>query len=374
MELERLAVPPRGPRELPLALLELGCSGRFELLSGAPGEAEGPEPRQTLPRGPPPFAPPLPAQLELRFLGTPEGLPIHGMDRARRQWLRTPDPRALFALEPTPVGGGLRAQRDPQSGALLGFAEELLPSVGLSPSNSSSLRRPPGTPGESLRGGLSSAPFCPGGWDEPTLEQVGTPGPGGEEENVDFESDLLTTPPGMKRGVEFKPRAPPGGPLSLSSLLETLESLELGGEGPPWDPPETPRNGEGPPETPGNGERPPGTPRNGEGAPETPPRRWDSLEELLDKGQESGAPPGPPQDPPEEVWAELVDTGTPLEGFEELLPNPAHKWSFRPDPFQQRAALCLEQGHSVLVAAHTSAGKTAVAEYAIGLARRHMTR
>lgn len=42
------AVPPRGPRELPLALLELGCSGRFELLSGAPGEAEGPEPRQTV--------------------------------------------------------------------------------------------------------------------------------------------------------------------------------------------------------------------------------------------------------------------------------------------------------------------------------------
>ncbi|XP_058684946.1 LOW QUALITY PROTEIN: superkiller complex protein 2-like, partial [Poecile atricapillus] len=31
-------------------------------------------------------------------------------------------------------------------------------------------------------------------------------------------------------------------------------------------------------------------------------------------------------------------------------------------------------GHSLLVAAHTSAGKTAVAEYAIALARRHMTR
>ncbi|XP_027766459.1 helicase SKI2W-like, partial [Empidonax traillii] len=50
------------------------------------------------------------------------------------------------------------------------------------------------------------------------------------------------------------------------------------------------------------------------------------------------------------------------------------QWPFSPDPFQQRAALCLERGQSVLVAAHTSAGKTAVAEYAIALARRHMTR
>ena len=34
----------------------------------------------------------------------------------------------------------------------------------------------------------------------------------------------------------------------------------------------------------------------------------------------------------------------------------------------------LERGDSVFVAAHTSAGKTVVAEYAIGLAARHMTR
>lgn len=32
------------------------------------------------------------------------------------------------------------------------------------------------------------------------------------------------------------------------------------------------------------------------------------------------------------------------------------------------------QGHSVFVAAHTSAGKTAVAEYALALAAKHCTR
>lgn len=34
----------------------------------------------------------------------------------------------------------------------------------------------------------------------------------------------------------------------------------------------------------------------------------------------------------------------------------------------------LEMGDSVFVAAHTSAGKTVVAEYAIALAEKHMTR
>ncbi|XP_058684629.1 superkiller complex protein 2-like [Poecile atricapillus] len=45
----------------------------------------------------------------------------------------------------------------------------------------------------------------------------------------------------------------------------------------------------------------------------------------------------------------------------------------KPDPFQQRAAVPGARS-LLLVAAHTSAGKTAVAEYAMGLARRHMTR
>ena len=36
--------------------------------------------------------------------------------------------------------------------------------------------------------------------------------------------------------------------------------------------------------------------------------------------------------------------------------------------------LKLEQGESVFVAAHTSAGKTVVAEYAIALSQKHMTR
>ena len=44
------------------------------------------------------------------------------------------------------------------------------------------------------------------------------------------------------------------------------------------------------------------------------------------------------------------------------------------DTFQKQAILCLERNESVFISAHTSAGKTVVAEYAIGLSQKHMTR
>jgi superfamily II RNA helicase len=45
--------------------------------------------------------------------------------------------------------------------------------------------------------------------------------------------------------------------------------------------------------------------------------------------------------------------------------EPAKKYPFTLDPFQAKAVECIEKNQSVLVAAHTSAGKTVVAEYAI---------
>ena len=52
----------------------------------------------------------------------------------------------------------------------------------------------------------------------------------------------------------------------------------------------------------------------------------------------------------------------------------AKEYKFELDPFQKRAVECLERNESVLVAAHTSAGKTAVAEYAIAMAFREKQR
>jgi len=57
----------------------------------------------------------------------------------------------------------------------------------------------------------------------------------------------------------------------------------------------------------------------------------------------------------------------------EQLPA-AKEYAFKLDPFQQAAVGCLEKNESVLVSAHTSAGKTVVAEYAIAMALRDKQR
>ena len=52
----------------------------------------------------------------------------------------------------------------------------------------------------------------------------------------------------------------------------------------------------------------------------------------------------------------------------------AKEYPFPIDPFQRTAIAALEAGDSVLVAAHTSAGKTVVAQYAMAMAIRDKTR
>ncbi|KAL0538167.1 hypothetical protein IC582_027169 [Cucumis melo] len=62
----------------------------------------------------------------------------------------------------------------------------------------------------------------------------------------------------------------------------------------------------------------------------------------------------------------LSSTGEKLE--------PAKVFPFSLDPFQSEAIKCLETGESVMVSAHTSAGKTVVALYAIAMSLRNKQR
>ncbi|MES1918544.1 Exosome RNA helicase MTR4 [Bonamia ostreae] len=54
--------------------------------------------------------------------------------------------------------------------------------------------------------------------------------------------------------------------------------------------------------------------------------------------------------------------------------EPAKTYSFELDSFQKRAINCVERNHNVLISAHTSAGKTTVAEYAVAKSIREGTR
>ncbi|KAF7083725.1 hypothetical protein CFC21_087488, partial [Triticum aestivum] len=73
-------------------------------------------------------------------------------------------------------------------------------------------------------------------------------------------------------------------------------------------------------------------------------------------------------------WALVVGDNSIVTNFHKLVPDMAIEYPFELDKFQKEAIYYLEKGESVFVAAHTSAGKTVVAEYAFALASKHCTR
>ncbi|KAJ3676350.1 hypothetical protein LUZ60_003762 [Juncus effusus] len=75
-----------------------------------------------------------------------------------------------------------------------------------------------------------------------------------------------------------------------------------------------------------------------------------------------------------EGWALTGGNEEIISRFYELVPDMAIEFPFELDTFQKEAIYYLEKGESVFVAAHTSAGKTVVAEYAFALSSKHCTR
>ncbi|KAG1706811.1 Helicase SKI2W [Phytophthora capsici] len=63
-----------------------------------------------------------------------------------------------------------------------------------------------------------------------------------------------------------------------------------------------------------------------------------------------------------------------VRNFHEKVPEMAMKYDFELDEFQKECVIHLERHECVFVAAHTSAGKTVAAEYAIAMSQKHMTR
>ena len=73
-------------------------------------------------------------------------------------------------------------------------------------------------------------------------------------------------------------------------------------------------------------------------------------------------------DTPESCTHEVaVPPGHEFEALKPATREPAKTYPFTLDPFQTQAILCIENNQSVLVSAHTSAGKTVTAEYAISM-------
>uniref|UniRef100_A0A3Q1HQ42 SKI2 homolog, superkiller viralicidic activity 2-like n=1 Tax=Anabas testudineus TaxID=64144 RepID=A0A3Q1HQ42_ANATE len=361
--MDRINVPPAGPTDLPLSLLEMGCSGRLELITHPlPGQPL--PPRSTLPHGLPPTSLNLETEVEKQFLQDPAWLPIHDTDFAFQKFLKVSQREcnvdSLLNCVPYTLHSGLSVVRDPTTGMLQDFTEVLLENTGLSAKNSLSLQRQPGPPSESLRGSNTNYPFLPGGMEALTLDQIKKKSE--LEENIDFKNDLLKVPPGLKSGMDFtnkdaKIAKPEVNLMSLLSTFDDITDLQL----------EAKEEEEG---------------RESKETPKLP--RTNSLEDLGIKDAVPSPSPSEkakdekskPSENPEDKkkWAIPVDITSPCDDFYKRIPNPAFKWPFELDVFQKQAVLRLEAHESVFVAAHTSAGKTVVAEYAIALSQKHMTR
>ncbi|KAM9777114.1 helicase SKI2W [Syngnathus typhle] len=358
--MDRINVPPPGPLDLPLSLLEMGCSGRFEVITHPSPGLPFP-PQTTLPNGLPPTSLSLEAEVKKQFLQDPGWLPLHDTDFAFQRFLKVTNRKvnvdSLLNCTLSSLNSGLSVIRDPTTGMLLDFTEVSLENTGLSAKNSLSLQRKPGPPSESLRGSNTNYPFLPGGMEELTLDQIKTKSE--LEQDIDFENDLLQVPPGLKAGMDFTDRGTKivKPEVNLMSLLSTSDDvIDLEAEA------------EAKEESQGQEE-----------AAKLP--RTNSLEDLgiqdaSSSSSRSGKGKSNQSEKPEETkkWAIPVDISSPCADFHKRIPHPAFKWPFELDVFQKQAILRLEAHDSVFVAAHTSAGKTVVAEYAIALSQKHMTR
>ncbi|XP_061427572.1 superkiller complex protein 2-like [Lethenteron reissneri] len=408
VEERRLDLAPASlPEELSFSVLQTGCAGEFRavLATHSPAPAQLGPPLSTLPHGVPPHAEDLRELLQRELLSA-EHLPIHDFQRLQHFWPRVGQADSLYHVDTGPAPTTVRVERNPTTGELLAYTEVLVEDTGLSSKNSLSFRRPPGPPSEALRGSNTNFPFWPGGMDEPTVEAMSERS--AAEEELDFENDLLTVPPGMKRGMEFnKPDRPvPRGIVSLAAIQQGLDEFDLGG---PSDDDDDDKEEEeenastkkkqeerrDPTKGGAASKRRERQPRVGEKKRQqrTPQsskpafKRSNSLEglgvqESVPEGK-AGAVGAVPPSPlvvagggkeEEERWAIPLDVSTPVPDFHKRVPNPAFKWPFELDTFQKQAILRLENHESVFVAAHTSAGKTVVAEYAIALSQRNMTR
>ncbi|XP_063627871.1 superkiller complex protein 2 [Cydia splendana] len=325
------------------------------------------------------------------YLLKPERLSIHRWEKSQTHWHRATDIDSLFKIDDEEIDPytTLEVVRDPITGEITGIEEVSLPIE--DDEELQSMSRAPLPPSLSTRGATTQSPFLPAGFEEELAKMLEAAQHG--DVNIDVENEevgkflgeeLLTIPPGCKEGVLF---AEDGftmlnGPEQVKTEGEKVENNDIDIKANIdleevidsnthlvglWQDEDEPQ--------------PKSKPNQPQ--PETDSTDNDNfLESTIIQ---------PPLELPEipilnitsssvrtgvtsTEWAEMIDVSLPVPDFREKIKDMAHSYPFELDNFQKQAILKLEEGHHVFVAAHTSAGKTVVAEYAIAMSRRNCTR
>ncbi|KZT08600.1 antiviral helicase [Laetiporus sulphureus 93-53] len=285
-------------------------------------------------------------EIEEKLLLPKERLPEHWLPTYQIHWDHEISVPSLLSLEPSPPPTTLAFVRAGLHGRVTGYKEVSNPRIpsGLT---STSLDRAPGPSGSFVRGKAGYVPFWPGGLEQSKKSELDVINDL-QEESI----GLRRVAPGLSRGLRL-----PGEEVEETLPEEELEPLS----------------------------RPIKTDieflPNGEAyANEVTLSGTSEIDELLPTTRTQLTTIKKPRRPAHRTnvqkrdWAHVVNVNKEMTNFHELVPDMAHKYPFELDTFQKQAVYHLEMGDSVFVAAHTSAGKTVVAEYAIALAGKHMTR
>ncbi|OBT73414.1 hypothetical protein VF21_08078 [Pseudogymnoascus sp. 05NY08] len=312
----------------------------------------------------------LKRELDRKFLTPSTSFSTEWLNKLQQRWDCPTDYTDLFKIAPTQTRTITRFTREGLEGRVTGYKEVTVPANSATAKNSTSLLRKPGNRAEFVRGAAGFFPFAPGGLEgveqaaalEEQMMRVegkGVPGAAKLERVINFGAGdgLLEVAPGFARGVNFKPKKGRGEEVEAEEVEEVLdqEPVEDGGLE------------RGQEESPGVEAEEEEEDEEEEDIDSILPVEFAAFEPrsaLATSAAKRGA----------REWAHMVDIKRGITNFRELVPDMAREWPFELDTFQKEAVYHLENGDSVFVAAHTSAGKTVVAEYAIALAAKHMTK
>ncbi|XP_029832390.2 helicase SKI2W [Ixodes scapularis] len=262
------------------------------------------------PFGIPPVVPDAETQILEILEEIADNLSVHSVESTQRHFSAPPDVKSLLSCDVSATPSELRVRRNLATGTLEGYNEVFIEEE------------------------------CP---------ENG-------ESAVDFVNGLSTVPPGFEEGMTFSVES--AAPEEEFSVRHVLNLADVLSAGEPQEMDDRPRNKE-------NKQASVGLLDDVEFMKQLP---LEPVTAVLDISHVTTEPKVRLE------WAEQVDISKPMLDFKEQVPDPAFKWPFELDTFQKKAIVHLERRESVFVAAHTSAGKTVVAEYAIALSRRHMTR
>ena len=294
------------------------------------------------------------------------------------RWNIPRDYTGVYELAPTQTRTIIRFTREGLEGKVTGYREVTVPATSATAKNSTSLLRKPANRADFVRGAAGFFPFTPGGLDGVTavaaLEDQASQESQQTKRNegskldrvIDFRSHggLLEVPPGFIRGLDLTKTKD----QTDEDTAQQVEAI-LGEEPSDSDLRED--------------ERETGADNvlldvRGSTNNESSEEEEEDIDSLLPMEFPALEPHGVLAASTARrggrEWAHMVDVKREITNFRELVPDMARTWPFELDTFQKEALYHLENGDSVFVAAHTSAGKTVVAEYAIALAAKHMTK